>query len=271
MNASSTGHIDALLNDFAVRCFRDVADADYIAARLAYRAGLFAQFHWSALQAVEKYYKAILLFNRIKSNRVGHSLAVAQKLAKKLPFETSLSPVVVKFMQHLDDFGTIRYLEGSYFIHGPALSRLDKAVWELRRYCKVLNYDIQTQKGVVNMLTLELDAIKRADVGPPSGMQLVGGMLETILKKREHPARQALLWKNMFYTLRARPGVRMPTPFHATNSPLFLHPELLDHVTKLVYIPADLQNAYRQSYARRKKEEQAQVSAAKKKAARSKS
>ena len=29
---------DRELNDFALRSFRDVADADYIAARLAYRA-----------------------------------------------------------------------------------------------------------------------------------------------------------------------------------------------------------------------------------------
>jgi hypothetical protein len=48
-------HEEKLLNDFAKRCFRDVADHDYILARLAYRSGLFPQFHWCALQAIEKY------------------------------------------------------------------------------------------------------------------------------------------------------------------------------------------------------------------------
>jgi hypothetical protein len=45
---------DRLLNDFATRCFRDVADGGYIAARLAYRAQLFSQFLWSSQQAIEK-------------------------------------------------------------------------------------------------------------------------------------------------------------------------------------------------------------------------
>jgi len=43
---------DAALNSFAIRSFRDVADFDYIAARMAYRARLIPQFHWSALQAI---------------------------------------------------------------------------------------------------------------------------------------------------------------------------------------------------------------------------
>jgi HEPN domain-containing protein len=48
---------------FATRVFRDQADRDYIAARLSYRAQLRDQFLWSALQALEKYFKGILLFN----------------------------------------------------------------------------------------------------------------------------------------------------------------------------------------------------------------
>lgn len=48
---------DALLNDFAIRSFRDTADRDYIHARLAYRAQLVPQFQWSALHCLEKYAK----------------------------------------------------------------------------------------------------------------------------------------------------------------------------------------------------------------------
>ena len=36
--------IDAKLNDFAKRSFRDVADQDYIAARMSYRANLREPF-----------------------------------------------------------------------------------------------------------------------------------------------------------------------------------------------------------------------------------
>lgn len=38
---------DRELNHFAIRSFRDVADADYIAARLAYRGQLPVQFLWA--------------------------------------------------------------------------------------------------------------------------------------------------------------------------------------------------------------------------------
>jgi len=31
----------ALINDFAIRSFRDTADGDYIAARMAFRAALY--------------------------------------------------------------------------------------------------------------------------------------------------------------------------------------------------------------------------------------
>lgn len=42
-----------LINDFAIRSFRDTADKDYIAARMAYRARLIQPFLWSALHCLE--------------------------------------------------------------------------------------------------------------------------------------------------------------------------------------------------------------------------
>ncbi|NOT26716.1 MAG: hypothetical protein HOP16_11495 [Acidobacteria bacterium] len=66
---------DRELNSFALRSFRDVADADYIAARLAYRAQLPVQFLWASQQALEKYLKFILFLERIKVPKLGHDLA----------------------------------------------------------------------------------------------------------------------------------------------------------------------------------------------------
>ena len=62
-----------LINDFAIRSFRDIADYDYISARMAYRAKLLPQFLWLGLQAIEKYLKCILLLNRIKA-KIIHNL-----------------------------------------------------------------------------------------------------------------------------------------------------------------------------------------------------
>lgn len=171
-------HTDALLNDFAVRCFRDVADCDYIAARMAYRAGLFSQFYWSGLQAIEKYLKAILLFNRIVARDVKHDLDRALRYARKLPFQLDMSASSEKLIEQLDRFGRYRYLESSYFIHGPKLVELDRAVWEVRRYCTVLDYECTVSDGTTRkMLDVELDRIRRSAQEPPHKFQLLGGRL----------------------------------------------------------------------------------------------
>src|SRR5678815_5339299 len=107
--------MSALLNDFATRSFRDVADLDYIAARLACRAHLHSQFNWCALQAIEKYLKAILLYNRIRAKKVNHDLGIALKLMKSLPFELDLSAPTMELIDYLGDVGRFRYLEISYY------------------------------------------------------------------------------------------------------------------------------------------------------------
>jgi len=58
--------------DFATRSFRDLADQDYITARIAYRKEFEQQFRWCALQALEKYLKAILIFNSVSAKGLGH-------------------------------------------------------------------------------------------------------------------------------------------------------------------------------------------------------
>ncbi len=58
------------MNDFAVRSFRDVADADYIVARMACRAAFTTQYLLASQQAVEKYLKCVLLLNRIPAKDV---------------------------------------------------------------------------------------------------------------------------------------------------------------------------------------------------------
>jgi hypothetical protein len=84
---------EILLTDFAIRSFRNVADYDYTTARMAYRAKLVPQFLWLrlSLQAIEKYFKCILLLNRIPAKHVGHILCDALKLLEQhAPFELRL-------------------------------------------------------------------------------------------------------------------------------------------------------------------------------------
>ncbi|MCG7201193.1 HEPN domain-containing protein [Marinobacter pelagius] len=238
---------EILINDFATRSFRDVADQDYIAARLSYRHGLYPQFHWQSLQALEKYLKAILLYNRVKAKSINHDLDKALKLTRKLPFQLSRSSITDDFIKHLSNFGRFRYLESSYFIKGPKLAELDKAVWEIRRYCKVLDYDLALQCGnVENMFQHELDAIEKSKQRPPQKFRIAGGLLEKIIDQQKHPSRSALVWQNLFFGKVVRRQVRMPTAFHAVNAPLYLHPEILDEVLKYVFLPDKVAEAYRE-------------------------
>jgi HEPN domain-containing protein len=109
--------VEAFLDDFAKRCFRDTADGDYIAARLSYRAGLTMQYLWSSQQAIEKYLKCILLLNRIKATKVRHDLEAALKLIEP-NIHLGLTPKSKEFIAHIDSCAQCRYLEISWFSFG---------------------------------------------------------------------------------------------------------------------------------------------------------
>ncbi len=246
-NATELTHTDRLLNDFAVRSFRDTGDLDYIAARLAFRAKLFPQFMWSGLQAIEKYYKCILLMNRIPAKNLGHDLGRALRLINThAPFKVTLSGVSDQFVEYLNQYGRFRYLEIPWHASGIDLLRLDKAVWEIRRYAQVIDYRLSLLNGSqVDMLKVELARIAKSEKESPHKFQIPHGMLEKIIIDRAHPAREPLLWKNLFFGTRARPRVPIRQFSHSVNSPLSLHPEILDEVVKHIFLPKDVERAYR--------------------------
>lgn len=246
---------EAHLNDFATRSFRDMADQDYIVARAAYRAQMYPQFHWSGLQAIEKYLKAILLYNRIAQPRrgLGHSLTRALELAKKLPFDLSLSEPSLEIIRHLDMFGRHRYLDFSYHLRDRELLKLDKAVWEIRLYCRVINGVARAVSDEeIYMLPGFLKAIEQAKQDPSRKLGIPGGLLETILAKKVHPARPQLVWKNMFFNCHNRKTTRWRNRFHAVNAPLVLKPDLLEAVREYVWLPNEVIEAYQQELERRR-------------------
>jgi HEPN domain-containing protein len=237
---------DALLNDFAIRSFRDVADEDYIAARLAFRARLIPQFLWGSLQALEKYLKCILVLNRIPASR-GHDLGeILAELEKNKLFELRLSAQTKKFVEFLDTYGRHRYFESSWYVMGGEIVDLDRAVWEVRRYARIMRYEFHGKDGAkVNALPIELTHNTEAESRHPQDFHIMGGRLESILEKKDHPAREPLVWQNGFFGSSHRKSVCLQSGIQAANSPLTLHPELLDEVLKYVWLPKDVREAYR--------------------------
>ena len=225
-----------LLNDFALRSFRDIADGDYIAARLACRSQLAVQYLWSSQQAIEKYLKCILLLNRIPAKNMGHNLSAGlDAITASGKLTLGLVKPTDEFISYLDRNGQSRYLEVSNVAFGHDLVRLDRAVWELRRFCT---------------LALEPRSSLLTEGQPAPRVRLAGGQLEKIIDNSKHPARSALLWQNGFFGKCVRKTVELVGWVQANNAPLFLSPQILDEVLKYVHLPKGLVAAYREQIIR---------------------
>ena len=221
--------IDTLVNDFAIRSFRDQGDEDYISARLACRAALPGVFLWASQQTIEKYLKCILLLNRIPATRVKHDLGAAlTAINHSGKLTVILTRPTQEFIKYIDTYGRFRYFEIPNVAFGEHIVSLDRAAWELRRYC-----------------TLSLAQRQIALADPAPKVRLVGGLLQNIIDDKTNPAREPLLWQNAFFGERSRRRITIHAWVKMKNSPLYLHPEILDEVLKYVFLPGDVISACR--------------------------
>jgi len=197
------------LNTIAKENFRDQADQDYICARINYRMKFREQFLWAGLQALEKYFKAILLFNgnsarwenaADKNGRgeFGHNLTrlfAAVTLIKELVVETP--EWFSQFISYLEKFGINRYLTSNTYILGEELGKLDESIWTIRRYCRNIHW---APKGK-DLCELIVSGINKPENREqPRKYIPFHGVLETILKSSQNdPARKSLIWNNQQY------------------------------------------------------------------------
>lgn len=225
---------DRLLNEFALRSFRDIADGDYIAARMAYRAELLLQAFWASQQALEKYIKGILLFRRIPCTKRTHSLT---KLLEKLEptFPLDLSAGARRFITFINGWDVDRYFTFPYMSDGDELFKLDEAVWEVRRYCIPVDKRVSPQGTPVG--DLDLRHIESARDRPPQIFRTtVPGVIDRELDPNS-PAYKALTWKNLYFGNPRRKSVRHALKSTSHNSPLFRHPEIIDELKNFIYVP----------------------------------
>jgi HEPN domain-containing protein len=218
-----------LLNDLAIRSFRDIADQDYIAARLAYHHKLPEPSLWQSQQALEKYLKCILLLQRIPANDIGHNLSKAvERIQEIRSISVQLTAQTISFISHLDMYGAERYLTTSSVAFGNDVVRLDRAVWELRRFCTLSPHPHK----------LEPKEGKRAT------RYSLRGWLEDVLAE-DTDRRRALLRENGFWGSSRRTRVNVPGWVCCSNAPLYMHPEILTLATKYIQIPKQLVEAFK--------------------------
>lgn len=221
---------DRQLNSWAFGSFRDIADGDYIAARMACRAQLAQQFLWASQQALEKYLKCALFIRRIPAHGVRHNLAPALKLLTDAGVGFTLTERSQKFIERVDRMGQFRYMEVSQWVDWHWIVPLDQTVWEVRRF--------STLDPVATRATL-------VEGKWAPRVMIVGGRLERILSKRENPAREPLLWHNGYFG-RGRRTIMVRSGITSVNSPLLHTTALLDEIVKYAYLPKDVVKAYKE-------------------------
>jgi len=226
-----------LINDFARRSFRDIADQDYISARVNYQANLPEPFLWCSLQAIEKYLKAILLFNDHSAKNLSHDLE--RSLSRVLTIndiDFDIPDDVKHFIRYLNTFGANRYLEYSTYMRRKCLFELDKTVWHIRRYCYFMRGEIKVRKDLRKpRLPFELKRIhKQYFTENPHKYSLFQGYLENAIKKNKEAAKW-LVWHNFYFGRRKKNFVKKHPEFlSSVNTTLTLHPEAYDVLKPLV-------------------------------------
>lgn len=176
---------------------------------MAFRAALVTPSLWSSQQAIEKYLKCILLLNRIPGKHIKHNLSAAlEAINGSGTLTLDLTRLTTEFIHYIDEYGKFRYFEVSNVAFGGNLTRLDRTVWELRRFCTL----DQSHRQIV----------LRNGATPPK-VRIRGGYLEEVVTDRKSLAREPLLWSNAFFGLRPRRTVKIHKWMTARNAPLYLN------------------------------------------------
>lgn len=222
--------------DFINRSFRDMADKDYIAARILYRANLGPQFLWSAQQSIEKYLKGVLLYSNVSTKKLAHNLEKALKALKRIadiPFD--VPDDVRQFTGRLNEQGTNRYFEYPAAALGEELLQLDRAVWYIRRYCYWMRGTTGPATAPVERLPLELARVHAFQEKDVYNFRISGGYLEKILGAPKARLREHLVWKNCYYGSYTKHRIKSFTmQAWSANPTHFMRPEIFDDLARLV-------------------------------------
>lgn len=168
------------------------ADENYINSRMCYQHGLYLDFFWQSLHALEKYMKALLLMNGETVKNYGHDLAklyvavetVAAGLLPKVITKPAAFTGLPKgwwrdrtptaFMKRLQDNGNAenRYLTFGFTKMIEEQHMIDRMVWAIRRLIVPLDRPIVPERMKKNSPTYRTILTKQPDHCPQFSMPL---------------------------------------------------------------------------------------------------
>lgn len=242
-------------NSFITRSFRDTADQDYIVARACWRIGLRDQFMWSGLQAMEKYFKTIILFHDGDTRMIRHDLKEALRIAVELQEEEILNGRAKAFLLYLDAYGQDRYFCKPTGTRGQEILQLDHAVWSVRRFCEDLDWlrEASREKGTEwHARWIAYRQSRKCSSNPMRFRLKHPGYLEDVLDGRADPGqRETLVWKNLYFGSRRKKSVRMRLRRTARTPSHYFYPGLQEWLSKRVFMPKSVMKEYRDAISKR--------------------
>jgi len=238
------------LTEYANCCLRDIADQDYISARILYRLGLPMQFLWQAGQCIEKYMKAILLYNEIPISSFDHDLRSLEKEVLSIPDLPIRLPLLIPHcIEKFADEYNNRYFVFPYVMEILSLINLDGIVWHLRRYCIEMRLDVEKGKTVRCSPAKKLSQILNTYYDDhPNKYKIPGGFLESVLERNISSERKqerislksALVWQNGFYGCYHRKKMTSYKARAAAGTPPHYRHNCISTIRKYVKIPKEV-------------------------------
>jgi len=226
--------------------FRKIADQDYIAARACYKSALPMQFLWFDQQAMEKYLKAILLFNKKKAKGLNHDQLCKglRRIENIKDFQINLPDRIRGFLKYLEKQGPNRYLEVVSCSMGNELELLDESVWRLRSYCQPVRKYSPKVVGRRYIFADRIKQINRQVDKPPCEAKpdIALGYLENVLKPKsaspDSEGFDALTWNNKFFhDTHASEEKPMFSMSHSAIPVYMRRPENLEFLQRYAFIP----------------------------------
>ena len=117
---------------------------------------------------------------------------------------------------------------------------LDCTVYEIRKYCCVLNQQYLPEKCPQKETVIKdrWDKINHSSLISPFYNQLDGGYLETVIEDSNHCLRKDLIWKNILFT--KKKGKTLLADYIWQNSQFNLgeyDKKIIEELSRYAYIP----------------------------------